>query len=173
MHTAPKKLHLPFQRQQTWLVGYLRLIYCTAMPHLHNHLLLPWNKWAENCTNVDVEMTCLEDKEEFKYFFIMLICNWIIVCSHFCIDVFRGEPPIPEVLYRPHPDFKCSAASFNTPGSIFLLLLLHSLTNKFTFIQKLKCFSFLFEVIRFTASFRLVDHIGENHASAQFWIPPM
>jgi len=31
----------------------------------------------------------------------------------------------------------------------------------------------LLEVNRFAASFRLVDHIGENHASAQFWIPPM
>ena len=39
--------------------------------------------------------------------------------------------------------------------------------------KELKCFSFLFEVIRFTASFRLVDHIGENHASAQFQISPM
>ena len=39
--------------------------------------------------------------------------------------------------------------------------------------KKIKCVSFLFEVIRFAASFRLVDHIGENHASAQFQIPPM
>ena len=78
MHTAPKKLHLPFQRQQTWRVGYLRLIYCTAMlqfyqfqvhAHLHNHLLLAWNKWTEICANVDVEMMCLEAREEFKHIF--------------------------------------------------------------------------------------------------------
>ena len=106
------------------------------------------------------------------YFFIVLICIWIIVCFYFFIDIFRGEPPIPEVLSRPHPDFKCSAASFNTPSWIFLLLLLHSLTKKITCIQKLKYVSFLFEVIHFAASFRLVDHIGENHVSAQFWISP-
>ena len=37
--------------------------------HLHNQLLLPWNKWTENCANVDVEMKCLEAKEEFKHTF--------------------------------------------------------------------------------------------------------
>ena len=45
--------------------------------------------------------------------------------------------------------------------------------TNFTSIKKLKEICFLLEVNRFAASFRLVDHIGENHASAQFWIPPM
>ena len=39
--------------------------------------------------------------------------------------------------------------------------------------KKIKYVSFLFDVIRFAASFRLVDHIGENHVSAQFQISPM
>ena len=41
------------------------------------------------------------------------------------------------------------------------------------FHQKNKYVSFFFKVIRFAASFRLVDHIGENHVSVQFQISPM
>ena len=104
------------------------------------------------------------------YFFIVLICIWIIVCFYFFIDIFRGEPPIPEVLSRPHPDFKCSAASFNTPSWIFLCFFSTLWPKSLLASKKIKYVSFLFEVIRFAASFRLVDHIGENHVSAQFQI---
>jgi len=107
------------------------------------------------------------------YFFIVLICIWIIVCFYFFIDIFRGEPPIPEVLSRPHPDFKCSAASFNTPSWIFLCFFSTLWPKSLLASKKIKYVSFLFEVIRFAASFRLVDHIGENHVSAQFQISPM
>ena len=66
---------------------------------------------------------------------------------------------------------KCLSASFNTSRQI--LRLLQSFTTNFTSIKKMKEICFLLEVNRFTASFRLVDHIGENHASAQFQISPM
>jgi len=177
MHTAPKKLHLPFQRQETWRVGYLRLIYCTAMLQFYQFqaecaFTQPSSSALEQ---MDYQRRCLNDVLEMSstYFFIVLICIWIIVCFYFFIDIFRGEPPIPEVLSRPHPDFKCSAASFNTPSWIFLCFFSTLWPKSLLASKKIKYFSFLFEVICFAASFRLVDHIGENHASAQFQISPM
>ena len=79
MHTAPKKLHLPFQRQETWRVGYLRLIYCTAMLQFYQFQAecaftqpsssaleqMDWNlhqcrcwKWCEPTTTISSE-TCI------------------------------------------------------------------------------------------------------------------
>ena len=110
MHTAPKKLHLPFQRQQTW-----RGIFVNETDLLHSDIdapILSILGWMRIYTTTFFEF-CLGTK---LFFINVLICNWIIVCFYFFIDVFRGEPPIPEVLYRPHPDFKCLAASFNTPS---------------------------------------------------------
>ena len=159
MHTAPKKLHLPFQRQETWRVGYLRLIYCTAM--------LQFYQFQAECAFTQPSSSALEQMDYQRrcflemsstYFFIVLICIWIIVCFNFFIDIFRGEPPIPEVLYRPHPDFKCSAASFNTPSWIFLCFFSTLWSKSLLASKKIKYVSFLFEVIRFTASFCLVNH---------------
>ena len=147
MHTAPKKLHLPFQRQQTSQLGYLILIYCTVMLQFYQFqaeyaftqpsysalkqidwkLRQPGLKWCawrlENSSNIFFSL-CWFAFEWFSVFF----------------------------LYRPHPDFKCSAASFNSPSEIFFLLFLHSWTTKLTFIEKKLCL-FLFRDYSFRCFF--------------------
>ena len=149
MRTTPKKLHLPFQRQQTWRVEYLRLIYCTAMLQFYQFqaecaFTQPSSSALEQ---MDYQRRCLNDVLEMSstYFFIVLICIWIIVCFYFFIDIFRGEPPIPEVLSRPHPDFKCSAASFNTPSWIFLCFFTTLWPKSLLASKKIKYVSFLFD----------------------------
>ena len=94
MHTAPKILHLPFQRQHTWRVEYLRLIYCPSM--------LQFYELQAECAFTETSSS-LEQMD------------WNLRQCRCWNDVF-GEPPIPEVLYRSHPELKCSAASLNTPS---------------------------------------------------------
>ena len=36
---------------------------------LHNHSILPWNKWTKICTNIYAEMVCLEARSVQTYFF--------------------------------------------------------------------------------------------------------
>ena len=178
MHSAPRKLQFR-SKVSKHDGGYLTLIKCTAMLQFYQFqaecaFTQPSSSALEQ---MDYQRRCLNDVLEMSstYFFIVLICIWIIVCFYFFIDQdsFRGEPPIPEVLSRPHPDFKCSAASFNTPSWIFLCFFSTLWPKSLLASKKIKYVSFLFEVIRFAACFRRVDHIGENHISAQFQISPM
>ena len=71
--------------------------------------------------------------EELNHIFILLICFWIIVHYYFflLIAVFHREPPIPEFLYPPHPDFQMFSRILQHSKLYFVLLFLHSLANSY------------------------------------------
>ena len=87
----------------------------------------------------------------------------------FPIDFVHGKAPIPEFLYRPHPYFKVFSCFFQQFKFDFSSLSIVSLLS----FKKSKSIYFLYQVIHFAASFRIVNHEDQNHVSKQFYIFPM